>query len=70
MQTKTVLAIVEDYLKCNGFDGLVAGDRECACILADLAPCGDVGDDCEAGWLAADPGDSEFVVTVDESERA
>lgn len=34
----TVLDIVEQYLKDNGYDGL-CDDDECGCVLGDLAPC-------------------------------
>lgn len=44
-----VLNIVEQYLQANGFDGLVSGDRVCSCVIGNLAPCGEVEGDCEAG---------------------
>jgi hypothetical protein len=40
MSDKTVLDIVSEYLKANGFDGLT-DDDECGCTLGDLAPCGE-----------------------------
>jgi hypothetical protein len=67
--TKTVLQIVTDHLTTNGYHGLVADDRECACELGDLAPCESLGDSCEAGWFAKgwpyEPDDNgEFTITV------
>ena len=56
----TVLEIVKKYLETNGYDGLVAEDRECACETDDLAPCGEIRGDCEAGHRVED-------VHVDES---
>lgn len=47
--TKTVIWIVRDWLTANGYDGLCSNNRECACCTDDLAPCGNIGDDCEAG---------------------
>lgn len=62
----TVLKILEEYLKANGFDGL-AGD-ECGCEIGDLAPCENPlnckpayktdcgGCDCGGDWcLTTDP---------------
>ncbi len=36
--TLTVLEIIKDYLKKNGYDGLCG--EECGCGIDDLAPCG------------------------------
>ncbi len=47
---KTVLEMVADCLRENGYDGLYSADFECACELGDLAPCGDMQDDCAAGY--------------------
>jgi hypothetical protein len=41
--------IVLDYLMRNGFDGLFL-PVDCACEKADLFPCGDPREDCEAGY--------------------
>jgi len=46
----TVIEIVREYLEKNGFDGLFNEQGECACELNDLAPCGEIGVDCEAGY--------------------
>ncbi len=37
----TVQEIIENYLKENGFKGLVDGFLDCGCNLVDLFPCGD-----------------------------
>lgn len=56
-----VIEIVKAHLVREGFDGLVQTDAQCGCLLDDLAPCGGVGHDCEAGYRGADldgnPGD-------------
>ncbi len=45
-----VSEIVAKFLQDNKYDGLYrAGD--CACKLGDIAPCGEIGSDCEAGYL-------------------
>jgi len=44
-----VKEIVSEYLKTNKFDGLVWSGDLCGCLLEDLAPCGQISDDCEAG---------------------
>lgn len=46
----TVLEIVEAHLRANGYDGLVSEDRECACLVSDLAPCGEMMETCVAGY--------------------
>jgi hypothetical protein len=43
-----VIQLVAFALKQEGFDGL--GCLECACEIGDLAPCGNIGHDCEAGY--------------------
>ena len=45
----TVEEIVRDYLKENGYDGLCEHIGACACSVDDLAPCGEIQNDCEAG---------------------
>lgn len=44
-----VMSMVEEYLKTNGYDGLLQADGECACLLGDLAPCGELYASCRAG---------------------
>ena len=46
----SVLDIVKEYLKANGYDGLVTD--ECGCQLSDLAPCciGESFINCEPGY--------------------
>lgn len=51
----TVNEIVEQYLKANNLDGLFNEDLDCACLLADLAPCGEMGMECRAGMRVACP---------------
>ena len=36
---KQVRIIVSDWLKANGYDGLVNYDGECGCPIGDLMPC-------------------------------
>lgn len=43
--------IVATWLKANGYDGLVAQNRECGCILDALMLCDAPGAACEAGHL-------------------
>jgi hypothetical protein len=46
----TVIEIVRSHLAREGYDGLYSPRRGCACRLADLAPCGEIGGDCWAGY--------------------
>jgi len=47
-----VIVIVSNYLKDNGYDGLFQAG-ECACKYDDLAPCGEIQGNCEAGYLTS-----------------
>ena len=50
MKNPTVEAIVTNYLKDNGYDGLYT--EGCDCLLGDLCPCGCEPLDCRAGHKA------------------
>jgi len=51
---QTVQEIVGRYLdgSSEGFDGLFSEAGGCCCTKDDLAPCGEMQGDCEAGFLA------------------
>lgn len=51
----TVIKIVSEYLKTNGFDGLVQPMAECGCLVGDLAPCCDNISQCKPGYKVEDP---------------
>lgn len=53
----TVEEIVEAYLKEHGFDGLYTD--YCACKIGDIAPCGEIQGNCEAGYLLPCDGSCE-----------
>jgi hypothetical protein len=44
------LTIVKKFLEENGYDGLVATGAECECEVSDLAPCGEMINDCLPGY--------------------
>ena len=50
-----VLQIVKQYLEASSFAGLYNEDAECACVIADLAPCGEMSQTCQAGILVKCP---------------
>ena len=50
--------IVKEYLNTNGFDGLFHPDQ-CACLKDDVAPCDNIGLECQAGYRTAAEPDSE-----------
>ncbi len=50
MSNPTVIKIVKEYLEKNKYDGLLDFTGDCACELSDLAPCGEMGGGCEAGY--------------------
>ena len=41
---------IVDFLKNNGYDGLFNADRECACDVGALCPCGECFAECEPGY--------------------
>jgi hypothetical protein len=45
-----VIKLIESGLQQAGYDGLQQPFGECACEIGDLAPCGNVGHDCLAGY--------------------
>jgi hypothetical protein len=49
MKNPTIQEMVAAYLTGHGFDGLYS-DSECACLVSDLFPCGEVFSDCIAGY--------------------
>jgi hypothetical protein len=50
MSEQTVDSILQSWLKANGYDGLFSAWAECACTNDDLAPCGSIRMDCQAGY--------------------
>ena len=60
MSNPTVLEIVEDYLKRNGFDGLYNSELECGCSISNLNPCGDIKNDCTAGYQVEAPPKDDY----------
>lgn len=73
--TPYVNLIVADWLRTNGYDGLLNDSAECACKHEDIAPCGYInGEDCLAGYLrspteeeAADG--NEWMIDVDKPKE-
>ena len=58
MKNPSVYEIVKTYLQENGFDGLYNSELECGCPISNLNPCGDMKNDCTAGYeVKAPPGD-------------
>ena len=53
----TVREIVAEYLRANGYDGLWSPNHWCACLLGDLMPCEDDGNECEPGYRVDCPRD-------------
>lgn len=46
----TVFGIVMAWLREHGYDGLYNEAAGCACLLSDLAPCGEMSMECRAGY--------------------
>lgn len=66
-----VLDMVREFLEGHDFDGLANPDAGCACLLEDLAPCGEInGDDCIAGYrVPCSSGEHDFDI-VQAASRA
>lgn len=43
--------IIADWLRSRKLDGLCNNRLECGCMVGDLAPCGQICEDCQAGVL-------------------
>lgn len=54
MTTKTVIQIVAEHLRANGYSG-IRNEGACGCELDALQPCGDDFAKCEAGYKHCDP---------------
>ena len=50
----TLKEIAVEWLKGHGYEGLYG--EICGCKLDDLMPCGEPGEDCEAGHIVPCPG--------------
>ena len=48
---KTVEDIVRWFLKNMGYDGLYNEFGACACLVNDIAPCGEIQGTCQPGYL-------------------
>ena len=48
-EPKQAMDLLRDALTAGGYDGLY-NPGECSCLLADLAPCFGVTEDCTAGY--------------------
>jgi hypothetical protein len=61
----TVNEIVISYLISHGYDGLFNEDS-CACLVDDLAPCGELCGDCEVGFkVPCDCGDHDYHISAE-----
>lgn len=61
-----VFDMTKEWLKAHGYDGLYNTDGGCACLLADLAPCDELCEECEAGYrVACDCGDHDYHVAAE-----
>ena len=56
----TVLEIIREYLKKNGFDGLYNRELGCGCSINNLNPCGDINIDCTAGYQVEAPPGADY----------
>lgn len=65
-----VIDIVTQYLKDNGYDGLVEDTGECGCELSDLMPCEIYSQGCRAGHKEPDPaGEYDWLIFPGKKEE-
>jgi len=58
VKTMDVKTMVRYFLQTKLFDGLFCEAGDCACVIDDIAPCGEcLSENCEAGYLAPCPHD-------------
>lgn len=62
--------IISDYLKANGYDGLVCEGEKCGCQLGDLAPCGEMRLDCAAAHKVQQPDGAEYDFMMYEGKKS
>ena len=48
VKNPTVIEMVAKHLIKHGYDGLYYDD--CGCAVGDLAPCGHINENCQAGY--------------------
>lgn len=46
-----LVELLERGLRAESFDGLYSDDGECACLVGNLAPCGEPSPRCAAGYV-------------------
>lgn len=56
--------MIREALVRAGAEGLCNSDRDCGCRLDDLAPCGEMREDCEAARVG-DPSEDDDEDDVD-----
>lgn len=70
----TVKEIVEEWLKANGYDGLIWGlnpDEACGCQIGDLMICESRCDGCQPAYRGPDPsGDADWLMYASKEEAA
>ncbi len=50
MSNPTIREMVIAHLKAHGFDGVYSECGECGCTTDNLFPCGEPGENCQAGY--------------------
>jgi hypothetical protein len=63
-QFTQVKDIVKQYLEINknNYDGLCNDSGECACLKSDLAPCGNMAQECMPGYIHSHSEDKTLFV--------
>lgn len=56
------IEIIAKWLGENGYDGLFC-ESECACLKDELAPCGEVYPQCEAGYRVPCDGELDCCIS-------
>ena len=65
---KTVKDIIHHDLEVNNYNGLFNCNSDCACEVTDLAPCGEIRLDCQAGYYQKITKEQGFVIGANREE--
>lgn len=60
MSEHCVRSILADWLRANGYDGLITDGGGCGCGVDDLMPCGEPAPSCRPAYVHRDTPDFEF----------
>ena len=68
-KSHSILRIIEDHLRENGFDGLYHAS-DCGCALGELAPCDSNPLECTPGYKKLTPGgEADWIICPEKPDN-